>query len=99
MAIQRTLVGRFVTFGTTRDHSERPSISIASCAPVTRIVPSRTGGQAKPPSSSHLVARTRPEPPRHLGYVHLRIGALGQDPHLLLIAPIAPSPTSRDNLD
>ena len=31
-------------------------------APVTRIVPSRIGGQAKPPSSSHLVARTRPEP-------------------------------------
>ena len=29
-AIQQTLVGRFVTFGTTRDHSERPSISIAS---------------------------------------------------------------------
>ena len=29
-AIQQTLVGRFVTFGTTRDHSERPSISIAN---------------------------------------------------------------------
>jgi hypothetical protein len=61
-ATQTTFVGRFVTFGITRDHSERPSISIASCAPVTRIVPSRTGGQAKPPSSSHFVARTRPEP-------------------------------------
>jgi len=61
-ATQATLVGRFVTFGTTRDHSERPSINIASCAPVTRIVPSRTGGQAKPPSSSHFVASTSPEP-------------------------------------
>jgi len=61
-ATQPTFVGRFVTFGTTRDHSERPSISIASCAPVTRIVPSRTGGQAKLPSSSHFVARTSPEP-------------------------------------
>ena len=29
-AIQQTLVGRFVTFGTTRDHSESPSISIAN---------------------------------------------------------------------
>ena len=28
--IQQTLVGRFVTFVTTRDHSERPSISIAN---------------------------------------------------------------------
>ena len=61
-ATQPTFVGRFVTFGTTRDHSESPSISIASCAPVTRIVPSRTGGQAKPPSSSHFVASTMPEP-------------------------------------
>ncbi|VIO68612.1 hypothetical protein CI1B_22350 [Bradyrhizobium ivorense] len=60
--IQATFVGRFVTFGTTRDHSARPSISIASCAPVTGIVPSRTGGQAKPPFSSHFVARTIPEP-------------------------------------
>ena len=58
-AIQPTFVGRLVTLGTTRDHSERPSISIANCAPVTRIVPSPTGGQAKPPSSSHLVARCR----------------------------------------
>ncbi len=61
-AIQATFVGRFVTFGTTRDHSERPSISIASCAPVTRIVPSRTGGQAKSPSSSHFVAKISPVP-------------------------------------
>jgi hypothetical protein len=61
-ATQPTFVGRFVTLGTTRDHSERPSISIASCAPVTRIVPSRTAGQAKPPSSSHFVARISPEP-------------------------------------
>jgi hypothetical protein len=28
----------------------------------TSIVPSRTGGQAKPPFSSHFVARTIPEP-------------------------------------
>src|SRR6516225_122868 len=61
-ATHATFVGRFVTFGTTRDHSERPSTSIASWAPVTRIVPARTGGQAKLPSSSHLVARTSPEP-------------------------------------
>src|SRR5208282_5391063 len=37
--------------------------------------------------------------PRHLGYVDLRIGALGQDPRLLRIAPIAPPPTSRDHLN
>src|SRR5208283_2230204 len=34
-----------------------------------------------------------------LGNVHSRIGALGQDPRLLRIAPIAPTPQPRDYLD
>src|SRR5947209_4101809 len=37
--------------------------------------------------------------PRHLGYVHLRLGTLGQDPRLLLIAPVAPTTAPRDHLD
>src|SRR5271166_774645 len=37
--------------------------------------------------------------PSYLGYVHFRIGALGQDLRLLLIAPIAASPPTRDHLD
>jgi hypothetical protein len=61
-AFQTTFVGRLVAFVNTRDHFDSPSISIANCAPVTRIVPSRAGGQAKPPSSSHLLANTMPVP-------------------------------------
>src|SRR5208282_5846905 len=37
--------------------------------------------------------------PRHLVNVHSRIGALGQDPRLLRIAPSAPTPQPRDYLD
>src|SRR5271165_6714876 len=40
-----------------------------------------------------------PVAPRHLGNVHFRIGALGQDPRLLRIAPIAPTPQPRYHLD
>src|SRR5208283_1651630 len=43
--------------------------------------------------SAHPVA------PRNLGNVRLRTSALGQDPRLLRIAPIAPTPPSRDQLD
>ena len=61
-ASQPTLVGLFTTFGTTRDHSDSPSINMASCALVTRIDPSLIAGQAKLPASNHFVAKIIPEP-------------------------------------
>ena len=49
----------------------------------------------------HTSSKPRLTPLRRaaIGYVHLRIGALGQDPRLLRIAPIAPPSPPSDHLD